>query len=548
MKAYTRVARLALLLAASASTSASYAQTAFNLVPGWNLLGNSSASAIDVATVFGDPAKFSTVWKWDRGASKWAFYAPSLAPSALTTYAQGKGYDVLTSIDPKEGFWVNASSAVALSGPGAGAVTLLESDLQQGWNLMASADGKTPSQLNQALSSSLNAAGKAIATTWAWDASKAAWKFFAPTLEAQGGTVLADYIASKGYLPFSSALSAAEGFWLNIASTTTTAQATTTTAATSTTTSSSATTTSTTSTTLPRAGSATNFTAAAMAGEMLVYTLDTANLTYSYTITDSQYGLTGKTGAGTLTDNGDGTYMPSGVTNGIVSTLPNGLLLTSIYETLNGVPKTIPVMGMANPVTALSNSIFNYIERVCFPYYGCESDYGTFRITATGTWISCPRGNLAVGCSTDSYSGTLVSLGAGMWKVLDATGFNIGTAIVLSSGGQQVVFLDLKDPYFFGVGLLVGSTQQTATSAQADGTWVSSSSEGTSAQFLVSGNVYTCQFIYGASCSGAASLTFNYPWTGFATTSEGGTALLAGTGVYAYQASGGYVEIGIKMR
>lgn len=191
--------------------------TPLNLTTGWNLIGNSNATSIDVATIFVDASKITTVWKWNKAASKWAFYAPSMTLFALTTYAQGKGYDVLTSIAPKEGFWVNASAAVALTGSVANGVTLVESDMQPGWNLVGSADNKTPSQLNAGLSGSLNAAGKAIVTAWAWDATNTKWKFYAPALEAQGGTVLADYITNKGYLPFfNTALSASDGFWLNI--------------------------------------------------------------------------------------------------------------------------------------------------------------------------------------------------------------------------------------------------------------------------------------------------------------------------------------------
>jgi hypothetical protein len=215
-KSVTHLAKLALLLAALTLSGGAYAQVALNLTTGWNLLGNSSAAPVDVAATFGDPAKITTVWTWNKTGTKWAFYAPSMAPSVLAAYAQGKGYDVLTSIAPKEGFWVNALTAAALTGPTAAGVTLVESDLQRGWNLMGSADNKTPSQLNQALGSSLNAAGKAIVTAWAWDAPNTAWKFFSPSLEAQGGTALADYITRKGYLPFSTALSASEGFWLNI--------------------------------------------------------------------------------------------------------------------------------------------------------------------------------------------------------------------------------------------------------------------------------------------------------------------------------------------
>jgi hypothetical protein len=213
----THLAKLALLLAALTLSSGAYAQVALNLITGWNLVGNSSAASIDVATTFGDPSKITTVWKWNTAGSKWAFYTPSMTSSALTTYAQSKGYDVLTSIAPKDGFWVNASSPVALAGPTAAGVMLVATDLQVGWNLMSSADNKTPSQLNLGLGTNLKAAGKAIVTAWAWDASNANWKFYAPSLEAQGGTVLADYITSKGYLSFgTTALSAADGFWLNI--------------------------------------------------------------------------------------------------------------------------------------------------------------------------------------------------------------------------------------------------------------------------------------------------------------------------------------------
>ena len=59
----------------------------------------------------------------------------------------------------------NASGPSGLIGPAVIGVTLIESDLQQGWNLTGSADNLTPSLLNQGLNCSLNAAGKAIVTT-----------------------------------------------------------------------------------------------------------------------------------------------------------------------------------------------------------------------------------------------------------------------------------------------------------------------------------------------------------------------------------------------
>ncbi len=199
------------------------AASPISLRVGWNLVGNGDPVAIVVATPLFDPAKITTVWKWNKQDSKWAFYTPLMTSENLTAYAQSKGYDVLTSIASKEGFWVNASVATVLTdplalppAPGTAAVILAESDLIRGWNLVASADNKNPSQLNTGLNSSLNTADKGIVTAWAWDAGSLNWKFYAPALEAEGGSVLANYISGKGYLAFSTAPSATDGFWMNI--------------------------------------------------------------------------------------------------------------------------------------------------------------------------------------------------------------------------------------------------------------------------------------------------------------------------------------------
>ncbi|MDD5028311.1 MAG: hypothetical protein PHH58_02235 [Rhodoferax sp.] len=189
-----------------------------NLTQGWNLLGNSDATPIDVANQF-NSAQITSVWSWNKATGRWAFYTQSMAADVLAAYAQSKGYDVLSSIAPKQGFWVNAATDITLAGPATATATLSAADLVTGWNLLASADNKTPSELNSALGSGLTAANQTINTVWAWDASQTKWKFYAPSLESQVGTVLADYLVSKSYLPFASALTATDGFWLNVAAT-----------------------------------------------------------------------------------------------------------------------------------------------------------------------------------------------------------------------------------------------------------------------------------------------------------------------------------------
>ncbi|MEI8326086.1 MAG: hypothetical protein WCH44_12120 [Betaproteobacteria bacterium] len=204
------------------------AMTPIGLTAGWNLVANSDATPIDVAVRLGDSTKITTVWKWNSVSNRWAFYAPSMIPASLAAYAQGKGYDVLSSIASKEGFWVNAAAPAMVTdplalppAPGTAPVKLLASDIRSGWNLLGSGDNKNPSQLNTGLSSSLGAAGKGLVTAWSWDAPTSRWKFFAPTLEAQGGTALADYISAKGFNSFNTAPAATDGFWLNVGAATT---------------------------------------------------------------------------------------------------------------------------------------------------------------------------------------------------------------------------------------------------------------------------------------------------------------------------------------
>ena len=288
------------------------------------------------------------------------------------------------------------------------------------------------------------------------------------------------------------------------------------------------------------------YTAAAMAGELLTYSVNTTNLTYNYTITDSQYGLTGKTGSGTLIHNSDGTYSPSGISNAKVAILPNGLLLGAIRETLNGTLTTIPIIGMSNPVTDLNAGagIYNFVQRYCISGT-CFSGYGTFQISSTGTWTSCPSGNLATGCLGTSNSGTLNSLGGGKWQVLNGA-TDIGTAFVLNSSGQNVVVLDLKNASN-GIGLLVGSTQQTISATQTNGTWVSASTTGLNAIFSAAGSLLSYQSVNGTPSTSTLTFMSNTPWAGLAITASGGYGLLAGTGVYAYENAGGYAEIGLKL-
>ena len=293
----------------------------------------------------------------------------------------------------------------------------------------------------------------------------------------------------------------------------------------------------------------TSFTAVAMPGEMLTYSLDSTNLTYSYSITDSQYGLNGKTGSGILVKNSDGTYSPAGISNAKIVILPNGLLLGAIRETISGVLTTIPIYGMSSPVSDIASgaATYNFVQRTCLSG-ACNSAYGTFVIKSDATWSSCPSGDITKGCLGTINSGTLNSLGAGKWQVLSGA-TNIGTAIMMNSSGQNVVILDLKDTRVggYGVGFLIGSSQQAIDSTKTDGTWVAASTTGAWGVMAASGAKLSSMSVNGMASTATSTLTFDSPWIGMATAASGGHGLLAGTGVYVYENTGGYAELGVKI-
>ena len=295
----------------------------------------------------------------------------------------------------------------------------------------------------------------------------------------------------------------------------------------------------------------TQYTSVAMAGELLSYTIDPVAMTYSYTITESQFGLTGKTGSGTLVRNLDGSYSPSGIPNARIVILPNGLLLGAVRERFGTAVVTVPIIGLSNPVSSVASlaATYNYMHRGCLSAV-CATDTGTFAIAANSTWSSCPSRNLAAGvCPSGGRTGTLVSLGNGLFQVMEGTA-NVGTAIGFSSAGQNVLVIDLKDVRVggLGIGLVVGSQQATLTSAQTDGTWITGTSAGDWALFTTSGTAITVTNIDGVPVNVAGSFTANAPWQGMATTNAGGRGFLAGNGVYVLETANGYAELGVKLR
>jgi len=137
----------------------------------------------------------------------------------LTDYATAKGYDVLTTINSGEGFWVNAKTAFVVDLPTPTFVNspIFADTLATGWSLIATGDSPTAAGFNSSLSIVPPSPGTVpinLTTLWAWDAKKAGWYFYAPVLD--GGGTLSSYITSKGYIEFGNkVLDPTLGFWVN---------------------------------------------------------------------------------------------------------------------------------------------------------------------------------------------------------------------------------------------------------------------------------------------------------------------------------------------
>ena len=193
------------------------------LASGWNLVGNTLTTPVDVAATFGAVAikdSITTVWKWvPASGGAWAFYAPSLSPSALQDYASSRGYQVLATILPGEGYWVNArpasgASLVVVPTLSGTAFDYSPASLSAGWNLIATAPNEEPG----GFSARSVASGRNLVTLWSWETAGGKWYFYAPSLAAQGGNSLTNYIAGKDFLDFTAGrkkLGSGVGFWVN---------------------------------------------------------------------------------------------------------------------------------------------------------------------------------------------------------------------------------------------------------------------------------------------------------------------------------------------
>lgn len=184
---------------------------------GWTMLGNPTNREMSVAELFGAlgksvvdsdgnsiPGAFTSIWKWFNGG--WEFYSPLLSAEGNDVHAASHGMNVLKTIKPGDGFWVNAVGShrfpEIITEENAGFYADFQMRLN-GWQQIGPPHEANGRELNQQLSSTLAANGAApttdITTLWGWDSYGKKWTFYAPSLDVGDDNVLYSYADAHGY-------------------------------------------------------------------------------------------------------------------------------------------------------------------------------------------------------------------------------------------------------------------------------------------------------------------------------------------------------------
>jgi hypothetical protein len=303
------------------------------------------------------------------------------------------------------------------------------------------------------------------------------------------------------------------------------------------------------------------YNSAASEGELLEYTLDIDNLSYTYKITESQLGLSNDLKTGTLTKNADGTYTPSTAPDARVILLPNKMLVGATTVEVNGVEKSTLIAGVPKATQTVSFSdiaqTYNYAGLQCQDSPTCttwNAVYGTFNVQNDGSWTECTSSNYTDSISTPSACtgkdiGTVNALENGKFQILASDGKDLGTAMYYySPTGHKIMVVDLKDTSYtgYGRGMLVGVPQQAIGEPGPEqiGTWHWNSTKPSYGTVQVTGGTSVVD-----EDGNTHTMTFNSPWKGFFEVSGSSSKfLLADEGVYlAVKPSQSRLYIGAKI-
>ncbi|MBI3044835.1 MAG: fibronectin type III domain-containing protein [Betaproteobacteria bacterium] len=223
-------------------TLTSFAIFTPSIATAWNMVGNSLNITLDVVAIFGNQdapvagvtANIDSIWKWDPVSDNWAFYSPQLTAAGNAAYVSDPAhpYQLLSTVEPGEGYWVNATAAITLPDQSGSTFSYNATNFAAlptsalsttSWYLISTFDTLTPSQFNINMTPTPPAPGVVPTTNfvslWSWDAAQQKYYFYAPILEATGGlAAVKSYADTNGFLhfqDFGKTLGIGVSFWVS---------------------------------------------------------------------------------------------------------------------------------------------------------------------------------------------------------------------------------------------------------------------------------------------------------------------------------------------
>lgn len=299
-------------------------------------------------------------------------------------------------------------------------------------------------------------------------------------------------------------------------------------------------------------------------GEVLQFTVDTANMVYTYTVSHTSYAasgvVAGQTGAGSLVSrNSNGSFDLGPSNDGFISggrllPMQNGLLAGHVQINAVGGANNIPVFGVSNPIVSVAAlaGTYTYQGFSCSALgianvYGntaCVSRIGTITVTSSGAYTLCKGGDINTSPGANACkalaTGTVNALASpGVFDFTNASG-HIGWLFAFAApGGQTVAVIDHDDSlsatHEYGHSVL--STYASMVLGATDGNYFVNNNEGGESLVIVSGVNVTSTAISGVT----GTLTLNSPWPGLSffqfasgVVATSGETTIAGTKVYTY--------------
>jgi len=165
-----------------------------NINDSWNLL--SSLIQLDVAQSL-DNAIYESIWKWM--GNNWAVYLPGKEDKGKS-YAEQKGFNLLSQIGPGDGFWIKSKEAGKLTITGGYGPTKIQ--VKTGWNLLGL---KKP--FSYPVGDLIADNASKVESLWKWEGN--AWAVYLPNEKDYG-----ESYASQKKFGFVKTISPGEGFWV----------------------------------------------------------------------------------------------------------------------------------------------------------------------------------------------------------------------------------------------------------------------------------------------------------------------------------------------